>query len=455
MTAAQQLANWAVAAEFSNATTARKAVVDAIIDTLGCIHAGWRDPVCERTLRVAQTWGTGDATVIASPVRLAAPSAAFVNGTAAHALDYDDYEVIGTTHNSAAILPALLALAETHGRTGRDLIDAYIVGFETITQIGHAIGYGHYTTGWHATSTTGTIGAAAACARLLGLDAASTATALAIAASMAGGLKSNFGTDTKPVHAGLAAKSGIIAAQLAASGVSANPGALDAPHGFLDIMNKQTSPGFAGPLSRLGKVLAVDEFGIVPKPYPSCSYTHRPIDAMLALLPQIADLAAIDHVNIKVPRSFYQVSSKHDPKTPPEARFSMTWCVAVAAIEGRVQIGHFEPGALARTDLRTLENRSSVETYIPEDGESDLVETAPDTVTVKLKTGETLASTIGKIRGSPQWPMTAAERHTKFTDCMSGHMDEGQSAKVFEQLQGFDCDQPVGKLLKALERFTL
>lgn len=448
MTAAQDIANWAATADFTDCTSARRTVVDAIADTIGCIHAGWRDPVCDKTLKVATNWGSGDATVLASPVKLAAPSAAFVNGTAAHALDYDDYEVIGTTHNSAAILPALLALAETRGHSGRELIDAYIAGFEVITQIGHAIGYGHYTTGWHATSTTGTIGAAAACARLLGLDASSTAVALAIAASLAGGLKSNFGTDTKPVHAGLAAQSGIIAAQLAAAGISANPGALDEPLGFLEIMNKQTSPGFASALASLGEMLAIDQYCIVPKPYPSCSYTHRPIDAMLDLRPRIADVAAIDHVTIKVPRSFYQVSSKHDPKTPPEARFSITWCVAVAAIEGRVQIGHFETGALARADLRDLENRASVETYIPEDGETDLVETAPDTVTVKLKGGNTLSSTIGKIRGSPQWPMTAAERHAKFTDCMSEHMDETQAALAFEQLQGFDCDRPVSEMLK-------
>ena len=450
MTAAEQIAKWATRADLAGETTARRAVVDALIDTVGCIHAGWRDPVAAKALNVAQGWGIGDASVLAHDIRLSPPSAAFVNGTAAHALDYDDYEVIASTHNSAAILPALLALAETGGHTGRELVDAYIVGFETIIRTGEAIGYGHYTTGWHATSTTGALGAAAACARLMKLDAAASARAIALAATLAGGLKVHFGTDTKPLHAGLSARAGITAAELAAAGISANPGALDQPRGFLDIMNQEASPGFAAPLARLGNPLAVDEHGILPKPYPSCSYTHRPIDAMLALRAEIGDAAAIDAIAITVPEAFYHVSDKHDPQTPPEARFSITWCTAAAAIDGKVQIGHFEPEALARADLRALENRSTVNTYIPESGASDLVETAPDTVTVTLKDGATVSSTIGKVRGSPQLPMSSAERQAKFADCMSTHVDEARSQELYQHLQGFDCDSPVADLLKPL-----
>lgn len=451
MTAAQRLADWAVDADFSNETSAREVVVDAVIDTLGCIHAGWRDPVSQKALDAARSWGSGNASVFGTGEKLPAPSAAFVNGVAAHALDYDDCEVAGTTHNSAAMLPALLALAEGDGLTGKEVIDAYIAGFEVIVRIGQAIGYGHYTTGWHATSTTGTIGSAAACARLLGLDAATTATAIAIAATLAGGLKSHFGTDTKPVHAGLAARSGITAAQLAASGITANAAALDEPLGFIDIMNNEPAPGFASPLTRLGKPLAIDEVGICTKAYPSCNYTHRPIEAMLELRARLNDISAIEHMSIRVPESFYAVASKHKPQTPPEARFSITWCLAVAACDGEVRIAHFEPDALARPDLRSLESRARVDPFQPAGGASDMVNTVPDTLEIRLKSGETLSSTIGKVRGSPQWPMTEAERQAKFTDCMSAHAGVAESTQIFELLTGFDEDTPVKDLLNCLE----
>ena len=156
---------------------------------------------------------------------------------------------------------------------------------------------------------------------------------MSIAATLAGGLKAQFGTDTKPIHAGLAAKFAVTAAQLAAAGVTADPGALDEPQGFINIMNKAPSPGFAAPLAALGQPLAIDRHGILTKAYPSCSYTHRPIDAMLNLRPQIKDVSAIERMCIKVPDAFFTVAGKRKPQPPPEARFSITWCIAAAAIE--------------------------------------------------------------------------------------------------------------------------
>ncbi len=132
MSAARILGEWVANTDFSSAASARARVVEAIIDTIGCIYAGWRDPVCHKSLAAARQWGTGTTSILGSTERLAMPAAAFINGVAAHALDYDDYEVVASTHNSTAMVPALLALAETGGQSGKDVVDAYIAGFETI-----------------------------------------------------------------------------------------------------------------------------------------------------------------------------------------------------------------------------------------------------------------------------------------------------------------------------------
>ena len=186
------------------------------------------------------------------------------------------------------------------------------------------------------------------------------------------------------------------------------------------------------------------------KPYPSCSYAHRPIDAMLELRSQINDLSAIEHMSLKVPRAFLDVDGKRAPQTPPEARFSMTWCIAAAAVDGEVRIPHFEPEALKRPELHALERMIEVITYEPAGGATDLDEAAPDTLQINLKNGSTLSSTVGKVRGSSAWPMTTAEHQAKFTDCMDRHFCTTRTAEIFGELQAFDADRRVAELLGCL-----
>src|SRR5882757_6226154 len=192
-----------------------------VLDYYGVALAGADDPLVTILLdELAEAGGAAQAGVVGHKLRLPALSAALINGAIGHALDYDDVNLAMPGHPSVAILPGLLSLAEERQSSGREIIAAFVAGYETACRIGMALRPGHYNLGFHATGTVGVFGAAAACARLLGLDAATTAQALGIAGTQAAGLKSQFGTMSKPFHAGKASQSGLLAARLAARGFS-------------------------------------------------------------------------------------------------------------------------------------------------------------------------------------------------------------------------------------------
>src|SRR5207249_1325531 len=199
-----------------------------------------------------------------------ATDAALANGTAAHALDYDDMCFVSLAHPSAPLVTSAWAAAEIAHASGRALLDAYVVGFEIEGRLGRAMNPRHYRRGWHCTSTLGTIGSAAACARLFGLDRARIAHALAIAASSASGLKENFGTMVKPLHAGLSARSAVLAAELARAGMTASAAAIDGPQGFLHAFDSE-SPSLDAVIGDLGTRWEILDTGITVKLYPSCA----------------------------------------------------------------------------------------------------------------------------------------------------------------------------------------
>src|SRR3954454_24640364 len=214
-----------------------------VLDYYGVALAGADDPLVAILLdELEEAGGNPQASLIGHPQRLPMLSAALVNGAIGHALDYDDVNLAMPGHPSVAILPGLIALAETRQSSGREVIAAFVAGYETACRIGSALRPGHYNLGFHATGTVGAFGAAATCARLLGLDAEATARALGIAGTQAAGLKSQFGTMCKPFHAGRAAQNGLLAARLAARGFSSRPDIIECAQGFALTHGPDFSP---------------------------------------------------------------------------------------------------------------------------------------------------------------------------------------------------------------------
>ena len=305
-----------------------------VLDTLGVTLAGASEPLAVMLLaEMEEQGGNGTATVIGHAAHLPALSAALVNGAASHALDFDDVNLAMPGHPSVAILPALLALAEERGARGADVLTAFVAGYELECRIGRAIAPGHYDgLGFHATATIGAFGAAAACARLLGLDAAATATALGIAGTQAAGLKSMFGTMCKPLHAGKASYNGLLAAKLARRGFTSRDDALECAQGFAATHSPDFNPEKALATPRRGWHILDNLF----KYHAACYLTHGPIEAARTLREKHAlTLAQIAGVRLRVDGAADRVCNIAEPRTGLEAKFSLrlTTAMAFAGVE--------------------------------------------------------------------------------------------------------------------------
>jgi 2-methylcitrate dehydratase PrpD len=423
---------------------------DAMTDIVACMVAGAADEATARVARAAAAWGAGRCSVVAHERSLSAPAAALVNGTAAHALDFDDNFHPMAGHATAVLAPAVLAVAEERGASGLAVLDAYVAGLEVQARIGDAVNLAHYERGWHSTSTIGPFGAAAACARLLGLDRHGVVAALSLAFSLAGGSKLQFGTMAKPMHAGLAAQHGVMAAALAAGGVAGVAEPLDGEWGFRDLFAGASSPGW-GP-TRIGRPLAIERYGLKTKIHPCCASAHGAIDAVVALLREHAVTPAqVDRVDVLVNRVSYDNLRYPDPRTELEARFSMQWCVALALLQGRLQLADFSPAALRRTDVRawlpriTLRHTEPGREHPSKDNGRE-----PAAVTVRLTDGRTLEGYAQYAKGTLAAPMDAAELAAKFDDCTRGRMTPPAAATLRSMLERFEALPDVRPLMRRL-----
>src|SRR3954454_13829239 len=249
----------------------------AILDTVGVTLAGAAEPctqIVARVLAAGTGAGSGECLIFGTDRRAAPLDAALINGTAAHALDFDDVSNSMGGHPSAPIVPALFALGEIFDSTGRDVIAPYVAGFETETRIGRGVNLHHYEKGWHPTATLGVFGAAASCCHLMALDRAKTAQALAIASSLASGVKANFGTMTKPLHVGHTARNGLFAAMLAREGFTANDTALEHRQGFLNVFNGAGDFDAEEIVSAGGRPYDLVSPRSAVKSHPCCGSTH-------------------------------------------------------------------------------------------------------------------------------------------------------------------------------------
>lgn len=420
----------------------------AVLDTLGVALAGSREPAARIVAdTVHELGGHAEATVWGLGLRCSALDAALVNGTAGHALDYDDVTTPMHGHPSVPLVPAALALAERTGASGQDVLTAFVVGFELECRVGRGMGPSHYGRGWHATSTLGTLGAAAVAARLLALDAQQTTMALGIAASMSSGLRRNFGTMTKPYHPGHAARCGLLAGLLAARGFTADDNALGGEMGFLNLFS---AAGDARPerVADWGTPWEIVASGISVKKYPCCFQTHRALDAELALRTAhglTADM--VEAVEVRAPRGS-TVSLLHPrPRTGLEGKFSMEYAMAAALLDGRITLATFEDAAVQRPAVQALLPRISL--VLDEAASGDPAD-GYAVVTVRLRDGRTLTHRVDEPRGGPASPLTWDELVEKFRDCAAGVLDSAAVAQVIDTVRSLETQPTVHRLTEAL-----
>ena len=306
----------------------RELARQCVLDYLGVGLAGAEDELARILLdEFAEAGGTAQAGVIGHAARLPVLSAALVNGAIAHALDYDDVHLAMPGHPSVAILPALLALAEEKKASGRQVIAAFVAGYETCCRVGMALRPGHYNRGFHATGTVGAFGAAAACAHLLGLDPEATGRALGIAGTQSAGLKSQFGTMCKPFHAGKAAQNGLLAARLAARGFSSRPDLIECAQGFAATHAPDFFPEKALAEPKQGFHI----FGNLFKYHAACYMTHAPIECGRQLRERLgAAPAEIAAINLSLHQATARVCNILAPTDGLEAKFSLRQTVAMA-----------------------------------------------------------------------------------------------------------------------------
>ena len=420
----------------------------AVRDVLGCIFAGAHEAATFATAEAMQHWSGGRSCCVGSVDPVAAPFAALVNGTAAHVLDFDDNFFPAITHASAVLVPALLAVGDGAGGSWLDLIEAYVVGLEVQGRLGALANPRHYASGWHATSTLGTIGAAAACAKLARLTPERTAWAISRGASLAGGSKLQFGTTAKPVHAGAAAMHGVLAARLAACGIDASVEIFEGQWGFLAQHAATTAAGHveSGPL-------AIEQGGLVAKLYPSCMSSHLGIDCMLALRARERfAIEEVERVECELPGFMVDNLRFAAPRTATEARFSMNHCAAVALIDGAPTLDHFTPASLERPDLRALAARVTTIARTPDADAADLPWGGDGVGRVILRNGRSLVATVRDPKGSPANPLSDGEAESKFRDCCGRSLTESDLGELSALLQASPQQIAISDITRFLGR---
>lgn len=417
----------------------------AFVDIVAVAIPGAAEPVTRRVFETVKDWGAGPSAAIGQGARLAAPWAALVNGTAAHALDFDDNFDPAKAHASAVLVPAILALAEQEGASGRACLDAYIAGLQILGRVGQGVNPAHRNRGWHATATIGAIGAAAACARLLRLDAQKAAYAVSIATSMAAGSMAQFGTMTKPVHAGLAAKSGVLAASLARSGIDAGLATLDGPTAMNRLMvgldyeelrdtltHVEHGQNLRFETAAVGAPLLLLSSGLKLKRFPNCGSAHRAMDGLVALQEAHGFAAdAIEAIHVRAPVTHFANLMYTIPKDALQAKFSLEYGLACVAVTGNCTLADFTDAAAARPELAALYPRIHRHGVDKAEGEF------PTEIEVVLKDGRSFEIAIAWPAGSLAIPFTDAQLWAKFDGCATPLLPPARAAAVRAALEAF------------------
>jgi len=417
-------------------------VQSGFIDTIGTMLAGRNEPV----VRMAQSFVADaqspvqEAAVLMGAAQASARDAALINATAGHALDFDDVALGG--HPSTVLVPAVMAAGQHVNATGAQVLRAYLIGYEVWAELFVRESDAYHLKGWHPTAVLGTVGASAAVAHLYGLNAQQCQHVMALAASMASGLVANFGTMTKPLHAGRAAACAIEAVRWVLKGLTAAPDALEHAAGFLAALSPHGAADRSSAVADLGQRFRILESGLSIKKYPTCYATHRVIDGVLDLCASHrvawSDVAQV-HTHIGTAQA--AMLRNHQPQTGLEAKFSMEFAVAAALVRGKVGLNELcdafvqEP---AVKDAMTKVSIHKVDTQCP----IEPVFALHDRVQVQLHNGAILDSgDIRFARGNAMLPLRDADLQAKFMDCVQSAPVDG--AALFRQLSNLPAQAHV------------
>jgi 2-methylcitrate dehydratase PrpD len=403
---------------------------------LGLAVAGARS----RPAKIVQEYMTGlgcesDSAILGTAARVPARFAALANGVAIHADDFDDTQLATApdrvygllAHPTAPVLAATLAIAERTESSGAELLISYLVGTEVVMKIAEAIAPRHYDDGFHTTGTTGAIGAAAGSARLLNLAVDDMAVTLGIGASSAAGLRENFGSMTKPLHAGRAAESGVVAADLAAAGFTAAPNILEADRGFFRAAGGGFDPRVIE--RALGSPWSFERPGVSIKPHPSGSLTHPAMGVMGELIER-HDLRAedVDRVHVWTNRHMPNALIHHRPTDGLQAKFSMEFCMAVLLLDRRAGLAQFTDECVLRPDIQDMIRK--VDFVEHPDAEATGYNLMTTIIRIECSDGTVLTQQAEFGKGSPQKPMTDDELVQKFTECLGWNEIPESTAKL-------------------------
>ena len=426
------------------------------LDCLAAALAGVVEPVSQTiTGYIRKLGGPTQATVFGADLKVSVPDAALANGSIAHALDYDDCGVkIG--HPSVLVLPAVLSLGEHLGASGQDILTAYILGLEVEGKLALHADFKLMQARLNHQTWYGSVGAVAACAKLLRLDVAKTRMALGIATNFACGLAANHGSMAAAAGAGNACRNGVVAALMAQEGFTANPDIIEAKNGFYDTLVGRDHYDAERMAESLGNPFYVESPGIGLKKYPSCYHTHRALDGVLQLMGEHRltdkDIAEVD---VGTSERALRVLAFSEPETPYQAKYSMPHCIAAAVVDHQVTLDTFTSYKLE--DRGIVEARKKVHLSFPDIPIwPGLADVGPDTkfvgnpVTIRTTDGRSFSARVDIPRGDPALPLTDDELLAKYRECARSQLRPDDIERSLGMVLGLERVADIGTLMAIL-----
>lgn len=439
----EKIAQFVVALDLNDVPEKARAIAKGgIVDALGAAIAGTQSAAAQVITRWTRAEGGAPlAGVIGGAFKTLPAAAARANGTIGHALDFDP---------PLPLLLVLLALGESERSTGSHVLEAYVAGVEVQAKLQNGISPQHAARGWHSNTVFATFGATAAAAKLLKLDVQQTRMAFGIAASEAGGIRQNLGTMTKPLHAGLAAANGVIAATLARAGLSSAPDAFEGEFGVLRVFagagefdEQKIAETFGAPWNLIANEIRI-------KPYPCCRWAHRPLDALLGLMrTHNVNSDQVESIECEVGAHVSKVMTYPIARTALEGKFCLPYCLAVAVCDGRAGLSQFTDGRVTDAQVQALATRVSV---IHPGGKSEWEAGAmlPCMVRLHLRDGTALAASTGAARGDRDNPMTFEMIVEKYRDCTRNLLAPERADRVLTLIAAIESQPDLSELSSIL-----